>query len=46
VDVYKGTAGRQGQGLMRLGPSGARASREELRVQLDSRLLSRARLRA
>lgn len=46
LDVSEGTTVRQGQVLMQLALSGARASREELRVQLDSLLLSRARLRA
>ncbi len=46
LDVSEGTLVKQGQVLMQLALSGARANREELRVQLDSLLLTRARLKA
>lgn len=46
LDVTEGAAVKRGQVLMQLALSGARASREELRVQLDSLLLTRARLKA
>lgn len=46
LDVSEGTAVRQGQVLMQLALGGARASREELQVQLDSLYLTRARLKA
>jgi len=46
LDVSEGTGVKQGEVLVQLALGGARASREELRVQLDSLLLTRARLKA
>jgi adhesin transport system membrane fusion protein len=46
LEVSEGTGVKAGQPLMQLALGGARASRDELRVQLDSLMLSRARLKA
>jgi adhesin transport system membrane fusion protein len=46
LDVSEGASVKRGQVLMQLALGGAGASREELRVQLDSLLLARARLKA
>lgn len=46
LEVSEGTGVKQGQALMQLALGGARTSREELQVQLDSLLLARARLKA
>lgn len=46
LDVVEGAAVKQGQVLVQLALSAVRASREELQVQLDSLLLTRARLKA
>jgi len=46
LDVDEGAAVKQGQVLMQLALGGARASQQELRVQLDSLLLAQARLKA
>jgi adhesin transport system membrane fusion protein len=46
LDVVEGAAVKEGQVLLQLALGGARASREELQVQLDSLVLTRARLKA
>lgn len=46
LDVSEGASVKQGQVLMQLALGGARASRAELQVQLDSLMLTRARLKA
>ena len=46
LDVAEGAAVKEGQVLLQLALGGARASREELQVQLDSLVLTRARLKA
>jgi len=46
LDVSEGASVKQGQVLMQLALGGARASRAEFQVQLDSLMLTRARLKA
>lgn len=46
LEVAEGAGVKQGDVLMQLALGGARASRAELQVQLDSLLLTRARLKA
>jgi adhesin transport system membrane fusion protein len=46
LEVTEGAAVKQGQVLLQLALGGARASREELQVQLDALVLTRERLKA
>lgn len=46
LEVVEGAAVKQGQVLVQLALGGARASREELQVQLDAHILTRERLKA